>query len=232
MRARKVFTNRKGGVSAAPYESFNLGDHVGDSPQSVAANRERLSSVLGLPGIVWMEQLHTNHVTVVSKADIGHTIEATDALITTDPMTPLAVMVADCVPVLLSSDTVVAAVHAGRMGARNGILRTTIEAMKDLGAGPIHCLMGPAICGSHYEVPASMAMDVENHLPGSACRTAKGTQGLDLRRGLAVQFLESSGSELLDVNWTCTYEDRDYFSYRRSRQTGRQAGLVWLEPEA
>ncbi|MDO4911119.1 MAG: peptidoglycan editing factor PgeF [Corynebacterium sp.] len=231
MKARKVFTTRRGGVSASPYDSFNLGDHVGDTPEAVASNRERLASVFSLPGIVWMEQIHSPNVTVVGEEAIGTTIEATDALVTTTPGVALAVMVADCVPILLSSEQCVAAVHAGRMGARNGILTKTIDIMRDLGAESIHCLMGPAICGKHYEVPAFMAMDVEEHLPGSQCQTEQGTTGLDLRAGLLAQFVEHSGSSLIDVDWRCTYESPEFFSYRRDTTTGRQAGLVWLEQD-
>ncbi|HAT1336509.1 TPA: laccase, partial [Corynebacterium striatum] len=122
---RMVFTSRAGGVSSSPYESFNLGDHVGDDPTDVASNRTRLQRVLGLDDIVWMEQLHTNTVTRVDRGNAGTPVEATDAIITTEKRLGLGVLVADCTPVLLSdvSAGVVAAAHAGRLGARNGIIR-------------------------------------------------------------------------------------------------------------
>ncbi|MDO4685784.1 MAG: peptidoglycan editing factor PgeF [Corynebacterium sp.] len=230
---RKVFTNRAGGVSRFPYHSFNLGDHVGDDPEAVAANRRRLANVIGLPEerIVWMEQLHTNNVSVVTEPQ-SHPMEATDALVTTEPQLALAVLTADCVPVLLSDTEagVVAAVHAGRIGARNGIVAKTVAAMVELGATPvhIHALLGAAASGEHYEVPKEMAADVEQHLPGSLVVTKQGSCGLDIRKGIVRQLL-SLGVEAIDADPRCTIEDTTMFSYRREGTTGRQAGLVWLQ---
>ncbi|WP_293819095.1 peptidoglycan editing factor PgeF [uncultured Corynebacterium sp.] len=260
-KVRKVFTDRNGGISTGAYASFNLGDHVGDDPAAVAHNRQRLANVLGLDvgRLVFMEQIHSPNVTEVtadhlasvvgagaagSTASAGATgstdtpaspeIEATDALITTLRGTALIVLTADCVPVLLSDEDagVIAAVHAGRMGARNGILRRTIARMEDLGAVPsnIHALLGAAASGENYEVPQSMAADVESKLPGSATTTAKGTHGLDIRAGLTRQLL-SLGVRSIDADPRCTIDpehaDR-FFSYRREGTTGRQAGVVWM----
>ncbi|AHI23172.1 peptidoglycan editing factor PgeF [Corynebacterium vitaeruminis] len=230
---RKVFTTRKGGVSKEPYGSFNLGDHVGDEPAAVNANRLRLAKAVGLDPdrIVWMEQVHSNTVTVVDGPQQSP-VEVTDALVTTEKGLALAVLVADCVPVLLSDTEagVVAAVHAGRLGARNGIVAKTVETMVGLGATPanIHALLGPAASGKNYEVPAEMAADVERHLPGSTTTTAKGTTGVDIRVGLVRQLL-SLGVRSIDADPRCTIEDKDLFSYRREGVTGRQAGLVWLQ---
>lgn len=229
----KVFTSRKGGVSEGVYESFNLAEHVGDDPAHVKANRERLAQVLGLDPsrFVWMEQIHSPTVTVVDGPS-QEPIAATDAVVTTQRELALCVLVADCVPVLLSDHEagVIAAVHAGRMGARNGILRRTIEKMVELGARPyaIHVLMGPAASGRNYEVPRDLASDVETHLPGSRCETAAGTHGLDIRAGLLRQCL-SMGVIAVDADPRCTIEDEDFFSYRREGTTGRQAGVVWLD---
>lgn len=229
---RKVFTNRAGGVSAAPYDSFNLGDHVGDDPASVASNRARLAKVLELPEdrLVWMEQIHSPNVTVVDGPQSAP-VEATDALVTTQRELALVVLTADCVPLLLSDDEagVVAAVHAGRMGARNGIVSRTVSTMAELGAKParIHALMGAAASGKNYEVPKEMADDVESRLPGSRVRTTQGTWGLDIRAGLIRQLL-SLGVQAIDSDPRCTIEDESFFSYRREGTTGRQAGIVWL----
>lgn len=227
-----VFTTRAGGASSSPYDSFNLGGHVGDDPAAVAANRERLAHVLGLdPGrFVWMEQLHTNTVTVVDGPQAGP-VEATDAVVTREVGLVLCVLVADCVPVLLADHSagVVAAAHAGRLGARNGIVKKTVEEMVRLGANPgnIQALMGPAAAGESYEVPADMAADVERHLPGSRTKTRKGTSGLDLRAGLVRQLL-SLGVTHVDADPRDTVTDTDFFSYRREGTTGRQAGVIWL----
>lgn len=229
---RMVFTTRAGGVSSSPYDSFNLGDHVGDDPAHVAANRERLASVLGLDpaNVVWMEQIHSPNVTVVD-GPVSEPVEATDALVTTARGLALAVLVADCVPVLLADHVngVVAAAHAGRLGARNGIVARTVETMLSLGATPatIQVLLGPAAAGRDYEVPAAMAADVDKHLPGSLTRTAKGTTGLDIRAGLVRQLM-GLGVTAIEADPRSTIADTDFFSYRRDGVTGRQAGLVWL----
>lgn len=232
---RMLFTSRAGGVSASPYDSFNLGDHVGDAPASVAANRKRLADVVGLDPerFVWMEQLHTNTVTVVDGPQDG-AVEATDALVTTSKRLALCVLVADCVPVLLADHNagVVAAAHAGRLGARNGIVPRTVETMRKLGAEPanIQALLGPAAAGESYEVPEDMADDVEARLPGSRTRTKKGTPGLDIRAGLVRQLL-SLGITHIDADPRDTVTDESFFSYRREKTTGRQAGVVWLTGE-
>lgn len=229
-RVRMVFTTRKGGESQAPYDSFNLANHVGDDSLAVAHNRERLERVLGLQKIQWMEQLHTNTVTVVT-APSESPVEATDALVTTLPGLALGVLVADCVPVLLADTSagVCAAVHAGRIGARNGIVPRTVKAMVELGAQPnkIQALLGPAASGKNYEVPDAMAMDVERHLPGSRTKTANGTAGLDIRAGLVRQLM-ALGVTAIEADPRCTIDDEEFFSYRREGTTGRQAGVIWL----
>ncbi|WP_277100453.1 peptidoglycan editing factor PgeF [Corynebacterium riegelii] len=229
---RMVFTAKAGGVSSSPYDSFNLGDHVGDAPEDVASNRQRLADVLGLAPehFVWMEQLHTNTVTVVDGPQ-SEPVEATDAVVTTQPGLALCVLVADCVPVLLSDHNagVIAAAHAGRLGARNGIVKKTVEKMVELGANPanIQVLLGPAAAGASYEVPLEMARDVESRLPGSMTKTSKGTTGLDIRAGLVRQLL-SLGVTHVDADPRDTVTDIDFFSYRREGTTGRQAGVIWL----
>lgn len=229
---RMLFTSRAGGVSASPYESFNLGGHVGDDEQAVAANRQRLADIAGLDAgrFVWMEQLHTNNVTVVDGPQTGP-VEATDAVVTTSEKLALCVLVADCVPVLLADHNagVVAAAHAGRLGARNGIIPRTVEKMRELGATPanIQVLLGPAAAGESYEVPQDMADDVEQHLPGSKTRTKKGTAGLDIRAGLVRQLL-GLGVTHIDADPRDTVTDKTFFSYRREKTTGRQAGVIWL----
>lgn len=233
MRIRRVVTTREGGASAPPYDSFNLADHVGDDPAAVSANRNRLSGELGLPTVAWMEQVHGRTVTVVDGSEPGPA-EATDALVTAEPEVAVAVLVADCVPVLLGDAEagVVAAVHAGRVGARVGVLPATLRAMTEAGADPdrIEALLGPAVCGECYEVPREMARDVEEHVPGSLSRTRKGTTGLDLRAGLWRQLAEA-GVGRIGVDPRCTAEESSLFSYRRDGQCGRIAALTWVEPE-
>lgn len=233
MRVRRVVTTRAGGESRPPYDTFNLGDHVGDDAGNVYANRKRLATELGLTEdrLAWMEQVHGRTATIVDGSETA-AAEATDALVTAEPGLALVVLVADCVPVMLADSEagVVAAVHAGRVGARVGVVPAALEAMRSLGAEPSHteALLGPAICGDCYEVPADMATDVEKHVPGSACKTRKGTAGLDLRAGLWRQ-LADLGVAKIGVDPRCTNEDKTLFSFRRDGTTGRIAGITWLD---
>ncbi|WP_077090732.1 peptidoglycan editing factor PgeF [Mycobacterium rhizamassiliense] len=233
VRIRRVTTTRAGGVSKPPFDTFNLGDHVGDDPKAVAANRARLAAAVGLGAdrVVWMNQVHGDRVTVVDRP-LGAVIDDTDALVTRTARLALAVVTADCVPVLLADARagVAAAIHAGRVGAANGVVTRAVEAMKELGAQPgdISALLGPAVSGSNYEVPAAMADQVEAALPGSRTTTAAGTPGLDLRAGIACQ-LKGLGITSIDVDPRCTVADRSLFSHRRGAPTGRLASLVWME---
>jgi YfiH family protein len=233
IRIRRVVTTRQGGVSAPPYGSFNLGEHVGDRPEAVAANRARLARGIGLPAqrLVWMDQVHGRTVTVVDGPQ-WQPVPASDAVVTTQPWLAVATLVADCVPVLLADPVgkVVAAVHAGRAGARAGVLPATLRAMRRLGARieKLEALLGPAACGQCYEVPDRMQADVEARLPGSACRTRQGTAGLDLRAGLWRQ-LAGAGVARIGVDPRCTMEDPTLYSYRREGITGRIAALTWYE---
>lgn len=230
--ARRVVTDRGGGSSAAPYDSFNLGDHVGDDPAAVAANRARLASSLGVPGdrVVFAAPVHG---TVVRRVQGPQRLPPeVDGLLTTETGLVLVALAADCVPVLLAEHTVgvVAAVHAGREGVRRDIASAAVRAMTALGARAdrIDVLMGPAICGRCYEVPQQVRRDVDRSAPGSATTTRRGTPGLDLRAGIAAQ-LANVGVTQIVADPRCTYENPGLFSHRRDGVTGRQAGVVWLE---
>jgi YfiH family protein len=231
-RIRRVVTTRAGGRSVPPYAAFNLGDHVGDDPAAVAANRRRLGEGIGLgPGrVAWMHQVHGTDVAVVE--DPEQDTPTADALVTDRPRLALAVVVADCVPVLLGDPVagVVAAAHAGRRGAADGVLDRTLEAMTGLGAEipDVEVLLGPAVCGECYEVPAEMRDEVEAALPGSASTTRVGTPGLDLRAGLR-RRLAALGVTRVDTDTRCTFEDDQLFSHRRAQPTGRLAAVTWWE---
>ncbi len=229
---RRVVTSRRGGVSVAPYDSFNLAASTGDDAAAVAANQARLAGSLGLglSALVWMSQVHGDRVAVIDAPSAGPVAD-TDALVTATRGLALVVRVADCVPVLYADTTagVAAVAHAGRPGARAGIAGRVVEAMTALGSHPgdIDVLLGPAICGRCYEVPADMAADVEAHLPGSRCTTSTGTTGLDLRAGIARALL-AAGVGRVVADSRCTKEDPEFFSYRRDGVTGRQAGIAWI----
>lgn len=226
-------TTRAGGVSAPPFDSFNLGDHVGDDPKAVAANRKRLAEAISLPNdrVVWMNQVHSARVVTVTEPRT-QPVDDTDALVTAIPRLALAVITADCVPVLLADARagVVGAAHAGRVGAADGVVLKTVEAMLALGANAedISVLLGPAVSGTNYEVPEDMAADVEARLPGSRTTTSMGTPGLDLRAGITRQ-LNDAGIAAVETDPRCTVADRSLFSHRRDAPTGRLASVVWLE---
>jgi YfiH family protein len=232
VRPRRVVTDRRGGRSLPPYDSFNLGDHVGDDPAAVAANRSRVARELavGEDRLVWMDQVHGTQVVVVDGPQAGP-VPATDALVTATPGLVLGVLAADCVPVLLTDPVagVVAAVHAGREGVRRGVLPATLSAMASLGARARHvtALLGPAVCGACYEVPAAMQAEVAAVVPAAAVPTRQGTPGLDLRAGLAEVLARAGVTEVVH-DPRCTVEEPTLFSHRREGVTGRQAGLVWL----
>ncbi|HUM00308.1 MAG TPA: peptidoglycan editing factor PgeF [Mycobacterium sp.] len=232
-RIRRVTTTRAGGVSKPPFDTFNLGDHVGDEPEAVAANRKRLAAAIGLDDdhVIWMNQVHGDRVERVD-GPRDTAVEDTDALVTTTPRLALAVIPADCVPVLMADARagVVAAVHAGRVGAQRGVVARTLEVMRAAGAHPddVSVLLGPAVSGPNYEVPDEMAAEVEAALPGSRTTSRRGTAALDLRAGITCQ-LRDLGVTAIDVDPRCTVEDLSLFSHRRDAPTGRLASLIWME---
>ncbi|MFD1529403.1 peptidoglycan editing factor PgeF [Pseudonocardia aurantiaca] len=233
MRVRRVVSTREGGRSRAPYSSFNLSAGVGDDPAAEALNRGRLRQELGVP-VVFLGQVHGTRVETVEAAPgpDAPDVPDTDAAVTAVPGIGLAVLAADCVPVLLADPQagVVGAAHAGRVGAASGVLPATVAAMEALGARPpnMEVLLGPAICGGCYEVPAAMRAEVDAQLPGSAVRTRRGTPGIDLRAGLYHQLVEL-GVGRIGGDPRCTLESRELFSHRRDARTGRQAGIIWLD---
>jgi YfiH family protein len=233
-RVRRVVTTRAGGRSTGSYSSFNLSAGVGDDPGAVAANRARLARAIGAP-VVFLEQVHGTTVATVDAVPRpgAPDLPATDALVTALPGVGLAVLSADCPPVLLADPGagVIGAAHAGRIGAAAGVVPAVVRAMEALGArvGAIEVLLGPAICGGCYEVPATMRAQVDTRLPGSAVRTRRGTPGLDLRAGLHRQ-LAALGVARIGGDPRCTFEDDDLYSHRRRPGTGRLAAVTWLDP--
>ena len=194
---------------------------MGDSPEIVARNRELLSKLTG--PIQFMNQVHGDEVVEVKSIGDDPTC---DALITRVPGIALAVMVADCIPLLLSSSTVVGAVHVGRRGLMNSVAVKAVDAMRKLGADQIHAQLGPSICGRCYEVPQELADEVVAKHPAAASLTNNLTPALDLPRAL-IAVLVASGVTY-EASTICTLENDEYFSYRRHNITGRNAGVVWL----
>lgn len=232
--AHFAFTDRWGGVSAAPYEELNLGGAVGDDPRAVGANRERAATSLGLdPGdVVWMNQVHGTDVAVVDGPWGDAPVPEVDAIVTTRRGLALAVLTADCVPVLLADPVagIAAAAHAGRPGMIAGVVPAAVAAMTRLGADPARIVArtGPTVCGRCYEVPAEMRADVAAVEPAAHAETSWGTPAVDVAAGVHAQ-LTRLGVRDRERSPVCTRESPDHFSYRRDRTTGRLAGYVWLD---
>ena len=195
--------------------------HVGDDPLVVAQNRDDLKA-LSAP-LQFMNQVHGDDVVVVNELISEPTA---DALITQNPDIALAVMVADCIPLLLVSDLVIAAVHVGRRGLVNGIALKTVSKMRELGAIDIRAELGPSICGKCYEVPQDLADEVALLHPVASSMSGIGSPALDLPRALVAALDSVDVSS--QVSSVCTLENHDYFSYRRHNITGRTAGVIWL----
>lgn len=217
------FTDRTGGLSTGAFLSRNLATHVGDDHTTVLANRSRLESDLALP-IQFMEQVHGNSVATIDSEIISP--PTADALVTGSVGMGLAVMVADCIPLLLASSQTVAAVHVGRKGLMNEVAFSAIQQMRSRDASDITAVVGPSICGRCYEVSQDIYDAVSKSFPLAASKTQDGGLALDLSRALIDQ-LQSLGVQVIDEG-RCTVEDKNLYSYRRDGVTGRQAGVVWL----
>lgn len=233
--AHFAFTDRWGGVSAVPYEELNLGGAVGDDSGAVRQNRELAAKSLGIDAalVVWMNQVHGRDVAVVDGPWGGdEDVPAVDAVVTARRGLALAVLTADCTPVLLADPAagVAAAAHAGRPGLVAGVVPAAVEAMVRLGARPerIVARTGPAVCGRCYEVPADMRADVAAVEPAAYAETSWGTPAVDVTAGVHAQ-LDRLGVRDREQSPVCTLESGDHFSYRRDRTTGRLAGYVWLD---
>jgi YfiH family protein len=222
-----AFTSREGGVSAAPYDSLNLGDHVGDDPACVVENRRRVALSLGVRDLVVADQVHGTDVVEVTGPWPGQPPSA-DALVTRAPGLALGVLVADCTPVLLAApaEGVVGVAHAGRKGMAAGVVHALVEAMRDLGARSLVGRVGPSICPRCYEVPAELREQVAADVPEARSVSRTGTPALDVAGGALAQLAPYCGD--LRQLPGCTAERPDLFSYRRDGVTGRSAGLVWL----
>ncbi len=220
--AQLIFTARAGGSSTVDYSSLNLGDHVGDDRDLVAQNRETLRKLVSQERLVFMNQVHGDTVIEVDES-VNSPVTA-DAIITRTPGLPLVVLVADCLPILISSPAVVGAVHAGRKGVLNGIISKTVSAMRTLGATDLEAKIGPAICKACYEVDLEMYQAAIEQKPELS--TTLSSHHLDLTRAAKFE-LESAGVKVstLDI---CTAHNANYFSYRRDGQTGRSAGVIVL----
>ncbi len=227
-----LVTTRTGGVSSGVFASLNLGDHVGDAPEAVAANRAIVGRhVGGRPA--WLNQVHGVRVIDAAEAD-GPVPPEADAAFARSAGAACAVMTADCLPVLFCDDagTVVAAAHAGWRGLQAGVLEATVVAM-GVPATKLMAWLGPAIGPQAFEVGGEVREAFIKVATEAAAAFKPGAEGkwladiyLLARQRLAAQgVLRVSGGDF------CTVTEKDrFFSYRRDGQTGRMASLIWLKP--
>jgi YfiH family protein len=220
--AQILFTARPGGTSVGPFDSFNLGDHVGDASKSVEDNRQILQGLISQPKLKFMNQVHGNEVVEVHE-DSTSPITA-DALFTRSKGVPLVVLSADCLPILIKGENIVAAIHAGRKGILNGIIGKVIERVRSISDGEYVATIGPAICEKCYEVDLEMYLDAIGREPSLA--TNPDSHCLDLKRA-ATEQLKIRNIKVVDIG-ICTAHDLKYFSYRRDEITGRNAGVIVL----
>ncbi|MBW8328134.1 MAG: peptidoglycan editing factor PgeF [Thiobacillus sp.] len=223
-------TTRAGGVSQAPWASLNLGDHVGDAPAHVAANRARLRQQLPAePG--WLRQVHSARVVELGRAPNPEA----DAAFTREPGQVCAVLTADCLPVLFCdrAGTVVAAAHAGWRGLANGVLEATVAAMQ-VEPGEILTWMGAAIGSQAFEVGDEVRQAfVAQHAEAAGAFVPQPTPGKWLADiyHLARIRLDHAGVGMVHGGGRCTFNEAEtFYSYRRDGVTGRMAALIWINP--
>jgi polyphenol oxidase len=229
---RALVTTRNGGIGRSTYTSFNLGAHVGDDPLTVKQNRALLRRLLPNEPC-WLKQAHG---TAAFGMD-GHGCSAppdADAVFSRQPGNVCAVLVADCLPVLLCdrAGTMVAVIHAGWRGMAAGVIERTVAAIGP-SATPLMAWLGPAIGPNHFEV----GNEVRQAFITNDSRAATAFVSHDERSGkwfadlflLARLRLLKAGVNEVYGGGLCTFSDpAQFFSYRRDGVTGRMAGLIWL----
>ncbi len=225
------FTGR-GDTADSPFGTDNLGLHVGDDPATVRATRARLADRVGLaPERLFLaDQVHGTDVAVAEEP--WEQVPSADVVLTRTPGTAVAVLVADCVPVLLVAPEagVVAVAHAGRQGMADGVVAAAVGAARDLGARDLRAVVGPSVCARCYEVPAALRDQVAEAVPVTASVSATGTPAIDVAAGV-LHHLHAEGVPV-ELVPGCTVERPDLFSHRRDGQdggTGRFAGVVVLQ---
>lgn len=228
-----LFTTRHGGVSSGPYASLNLGSHVGDDPEAVAANRARLARVLP-QAPVWLEQVHGTVVVDLDRLPPDSLAPPADAVVARSPGRVAAIMTADCLPVLFCNraGTAVAAAHAGWRGLQAGVLEAAVTAL-DCPPEEVLAWLGPAIGPLAFEVGDEVRAALVDDAPQAALAFQAQGEGKWLADIylLARQRLAARGVHAVYGGQWCTVsEPVRFFSYRRDGVTGRMAALIWLAP--
>lgn len=225
---RWAVTDRFGGVSQGSFAEFNLGAGTSDDAGAVAANRSLLAAEFGVeaPDVRFMRQQHGETIVHVRRGD--NAVPECDVLITDDPGVALAVLVADCTPVLLVDRVAgwAGALHAGRAGMTMGLVTTCVRTLRQRGAHDLQALVGPSICGRCYEVPEAMRAQASADYGSAHTTSWAGTPAIDVAAGVAQQLFEAD----VPMTWLpgCTRESDDLYSHRGDPHTGRFAAAVRL----
>lgn len=221
-------TQRTNGVSLSPFESNNLALHVNDNPEHVLANRQALQEELKLASSPeWLEQTHSTRCVVVENDNNRHA----DAAVTRETHRVLAIMTADCQPLLFCNKqgSEIAAVHAGWRGLADGIIENTLAAMQ---SNPDELLVwiGPSICGNCYEVGDDVRDYYQEKYPQSlSCFKPHGSKWLANLAALSGVILSNLSINSVFYSNKCTFEQKkEFYSYRREQQTGRMVSLIWF----
>ncbi|HWS46408.1 MAG TPA: polyphenol oxidase family protein [Acidimicrobiia bacterium] len=212
-------------------DAGNVGDHVGDDRATVERNRRGVARAAGLPdpaAWMWLRQVHGARVHVAAgPAPPGNPPEA-DAAVTAVRGLPLAVVTADCAPLVLASDDAVAVVHAGHRGLAAGVVEAAVAHVRATGRSEVRAFLGPCIRAARYEfAPGDLEPFVARFGPSVASRTDSGRPALDIPAAIGI-VLERLDVTALDDCRVCTASSPAYFSYRRDGRTGRQATVAML----
>ena len=233
---RAAFALRSGGVSAPPFDSLNLGAHVGDEAEAVAENRRRLRTQLRLPEEpAWMEQVHGIDVLdldALAHGGAARGVVSADAALTRRAGRICTVQVADCLPVLLAArdGSAVAAAHAGWRGLAGGVLEATVQALA-VEPGQLIGWLGPGIGAAHFEVGEDVRRAFVTHDAAAAAFTSnqRGRWQCNLAALARARLAALGVAAVFGGEW-CTYADAArFFSYRRDGRCGRMAALIWRE---
>jgi YfiH family protein len=211
----------------------NVGDHVGDDPAAVAARRAALRADVGVADDThwtWLRQVHGAAVHVATgPAAADPESPVADAAVTSTSGLALAVVTADCAPLVIACDDAVGVVHAGHRGLAEGVIEAAVAKLRELGTGDVSAFLGPCIRPARYEFGADdLARCVAQFGPEVAGRTRAGRPALDIPAAIRI-VLERVAVKMFDDSDICTADSPDYFSYRRDRDTGRQATIALLQ---
>jgi YfiH family protein len=233
MSRAPLLTARVGGASAwcSGREQGNVGDHTGDDPRAVARRRADVAGAAGLPGPtewVWLRQVHGARVYDAHVPTAPDAPPEADAAVTDVRGLPLAIVTADCAPVVIASDRAIAVAHAGHRGLATGVLEAAVAKVRARGEGDVHAFLGPCIHPARYEFGATdLDALVTQFGPEVAARTRDGKPAFDIPAAVRIALARAGVDDVADCG-VCTADSPAYFSYRAEHTNGRQLTVAVL----